>query len=129
MAEEGFLADKRYVLMDRDGTFSEEFRDVLSAAGVQPVRLPPHSPNLNSHLERFHRSLKSECLARVIFFGEQALRRATNQFLAHYHGERPHQGLDNRLIDAAPSGCLGTGPVRRRQRLGGLLNFYYREAA
>ncbi len=129
MAEEGFLDGKRYVLMDRDATFSEEFRHVLSGAVVKPLRLPPHSPNLNAHLERFHRSLKSECLSRLIFFGEQALRRAVREFLAHYHGERPHQGLGNRLIEAAQAACPATGQVRRRERLGGLLNFYYRDAA
>jgi transposase InsO family protein len=129
MADEGFLDSKRYVLMDRDATFSEEFRSVLTEAGVQPVRLPPHSPNLNSHLERFHRSLKAECLSRMIFFGEQSLRRATSEFLVHYHRERPHQGLGNRLIEARRPNQPSSGPVRRRERLGGLLNFYYRDAA
>src|SRR5262249_56591654 len=67
-AEEGFLVGKRYLLMDRDTKFSDGFREILAAAGVKSVRLPPHSPNLNAHLERFWRSLKEECLERMIFF-------------------------------------------------------------
>jgi transposase InsO family protein len=98
--EEGFLKGKRFVLMDRDAKFCEAFRNRLHDAGCEPVQLPPRSPNLNAHLERFMRSLKEECLGRMIFFGEESLRQAIRQFLGHYHQERNHQGLGNRLIDA-----------------------------
>ena len=97
-AEDGFLKGKRYVLMDRDGKFSPAFQAILKTEGVEAVLLPPKSPNLNAHLERFHRSLKEECLERMIFFGEASLRKAVSAFLAHYHAERNHQGLENRLI-------------------------------
>src|SRR5438132_7780786 len=96
-AEAGFLEGKRYLLMDGDSKFTEAFRTILEDAAVEPVLLPPRSPNLNAHLERFHRSLKEECLDRLIFFGEHSLRNAVQEFLAHYHSERNHQGLDNRL--------------------------------
>jgi transposase InsO family protein len=83
-AEVGFLRGKRYLLMDRDGKFSEMFRETLQAAGVKPVRLPPRSPNLNANIERFMRSLKEECLDRMIFFGEKSLQTATSNYVDHY---------------------------------------------
>jgi transposase InsO family protein len=128
-AEEGFLNGKRYLLMDRDGKFCDGFRKTLRRTGVTSVRLPPRSPNLNAHLERHFRSLKSECLDRLIFFGEDSLRTAITEFSCHFHTERNHQGLANRLI--APGAEVGsrTGVVACRQRLGGLLNYYFREAA
>ena len=107
---DGFLLGKRYVLMDRDAKFSAAFRSILEAADIKSVRLPPRSPNLNAHLERFFGSLKSECLDRMIFFGEESLRRAVKTFLAHYHEERSHQGLGNRLI--SPGEEAGRTSVR-----------------
>jgi hypothetical protein len=78
---------------------------------------------------RFVRTIKESCLDRMILFGEGALRTATSQFVSHYLKERNHQGLANRVINPEP--CCGrkTGAVERRQRLGGLLNYYYRAAA
>src|SRR6185295_17515887 len=96
--EDGFLKDSHYVLMDRDTKFCDAFRGNLERAGIEPVRLPPRSPNLNAHLERFMRSNREECLDRMIFFGENSLRNSIGQFLQHYHGERNHQGLKNRLL-------------------------------
>ena len=61
--------------------------------GVEVVRLPYRSPNLNAHAERFVRSIKDECLNRMIFFGERSLRKATREYAAHYHRERNHQGI------------------------------------
>jgi putative transposase len=128
-ADDGFLQGKQYLLMDRDSKFSLAFRRLLQEAGVEPVLLPARSPNLNAHLERFHRSLKAECLECLILFGEQSLRQAISAFGEHYHRERNHQGLENKLID--PDEMVGhiNGEVQCRQRLGGLLNYYYRSAA
>jgi transposase InsO family protein len=128
-AEEGFLAGKGYVLMDRDSKFSEAFRTTLLNASVQSVRLPPQSPNLNAHLERFWRSLREECLDRMIFFGEDMLGRALTEYVGHFHGERNHQGLENRLIDPGPEVGRQTGDIQCRERLGGLLRYYHRLAA
>jgi transposase InsO family protein len=128
-APEGFLLGKRYVLMDRDSKFSGAFRGLLDDAGTKPVRLPPRSPNLNAHLERFWRSLREECLDRLIFFGEGALRQAVTHFVLHFHGERNHQGLGNRLIEAGVEVGRSTGDVRCRERLGGILRYYYRQVA
>jgi len=128
-ADEGFLLGKRYLLMDRDSKFSAAFRGMLADAGTTAIRLPPRSPNLNAHLERFWRSLREECLGRMIFFGESALRRAVQEFVRHYHGERNHQGLGNQLIEAGEEVGRCAGAVECRERLGGILRYYYRQAA
>jgi putative transposase len=127
---DGFLNPSvKHVLMDRDTKFTAEFQRTLDDAGAQPVLLPPQSTNCNAHLERFFRSLKDEALSRMIFFGENALRNAVNEYLAHHHGERNHQGLDHKIID--PGGEVGRaeGPIVCRERLGGLLKYYHRQAA
>jgi putative transposase len=127
--QDGFLRGKRYVLMDRDDKFCPAFQGLLEDEGVNPVRLPPRSPNLNAHLERFVGSLKSECLERMIFFGENMLRTALRQFLEHDHAERNHQGLGNRVLEPGKEVGRGEGAVRCRERLGGVLRYYHRDAA
>ena len=126
---DGFLLGKHYVLMDRDGKFCPAFRNILTDQGAKPLLLPPRSPDLNAYIERFMRSLKSESFDRLIFFGETSLRRAVVSYLRHYHAERNHQGLGNELIH--PNDDVGrvVGRVECRERLGGLLRYYYREAA
>ena len=126
---DGFLIGRRYLLMDRDASFSTEFRDVLKRAGVKPVRIPPKAPNCNPHIERFMLSLKSECLDRMVLFGEESLRKATGEYLEHYHRERNHQGLDGKIIDAGPELGRVVGRIQRKERLGGMLRYYYRRAA
>jgi putative transposase len=126
---DGFLMGKRFVLIDRDGKFCPAFRKLLHDDDCEPLLLPPRSPNLNAHIERFMRSLKSESLDRMIFFGEKSLRRAVTAYLKHYHTERNHQGLENRLIDADAEACHAAGKIKCRERLGGMLKYYYREAA
>lgn len=85
--------------------------------------VPPRSPNLNAHAERFVRSIKEECLERVIFVGRASLRRAIAEFVAHYHSERNHQGLENRLLQPGATLTVKNSRVQRRRRLGGMLNF------
>ena len=126
---DGFLNDSRYLLMDRDTKFSKAFRDFLERSGVHCVRLPPRSPNLTPHIERFMRSIKEECLHRMIFFGEKPLRNAVREFLLHYHRERNHQGLGNQIIEPAEELGQARGDVCCRDRLGGTLRYYYRNAA
>jgi putative transposase len=127
--EDGILNGKRYLIMDRDSKFCESFRSTLQQSGVEPVILPPKSPNLNSHLERFFGSLKSECLDRMIFFGENSLRNTITSFLAHYHDERNHQGLGNKTIDQGEEVGQADGAIECRERLGGLLRYYYHRNA
>jgi transposase InsO family protein len=126
---DGFLKEKRYLIHDRDPLFTAEFQAILNASGVQSVKLPARSPNLNAHAERFVRTIKESCLERMILFGEGSLRKAIREFVSHYHFERNHQGLDNHLIVSDESHARNEGPIRRRERLGGMLNYYYREAA
>ena len=127
-ALDGFLLGKRYLLLDRDPLYTQAFRQILDQAGIKTVRLPAHSPNLNAFAERFVLSIKTECLDRLIPLGETHLRRAVLEYTKHYHDERNHQGLDNELIVPAKA-ANGVGKVNRRERLGGILSFYYREAA
>ena len=128
-AEDGFLKGKRYLLVDRDSKFCPGFRDILKNEGTEPVLLPPKSPNLNAHLERFFRSLKEEALESMIFFGEKSLRNAIREFVLHYHAERNHQGLDNKIIEPGNEVGRGEGEILCRERLGGVLRYYYRDAA
>jgi len=126
---EGFLLGKRYLIHDRDTKFTQAFDGLFKASGVEPILLPPRSPNLNAYCERFIRSIKEEALEQMVILGACALSYALQQYLEHYHTERNHQGLDNQLI--AREGAVGchTGHVVRRERLGGLLSYYHREAA
>jgi transposase InsO family protein len=126
---DGILNGKRYLIHDRDPLFTTEFLDILADVGVKSAKLPPRSPNLNAHAERFVRTIKESCLERMILLGEESLRTAIHNFVAHYHTERNHQGLANRLISPEPGHLEKTGVVQRRQRLGGMLNYYYRTAA
>ena len=127
-AVDGILHGKRYLIHDRDPLFTTEFLNMMADVDVKSVKLPPRSPNLNAHAERFVRTIKESCLERLILFGEGSLRTAIHNFVAHYHTERNHQGLANRLI-SPEQGHLGkAGIVHRRQRLGGMLNYYYRAA-
>ncbi len=96
---------------------------------MEAVRLPPRSPNLNPPLERFMRSVKEECLERMLFFGERSLQNAVADFLVHYHQERNHQGLNNRLIQPGKEVGRTAGDVACRERLGGMLRYYLRQAA
>ena len=127
--ENGFLVGKRYLLMDGDSKFCPGFKGLLESSGVTPVKLSPRSPNLNSDLERFFGSLKFECLSKMIVFGEQPLRRATVSFLEHYHGERNHQGPDNKIIEPAMEVGRCDKKIACRERLGGMLKYYHLQAA
>jgi transposase InsO family protein len=125
---DGFLRNSRYLIIDRD-TKHLPLRQVVEATDTETVRLPPKSPNLNAYIERYFRSLKSECLNRMIFFGEESLRRALRQFDEHYHRERNHQGINNRIIEPGDEVGKAGGRIQARPRLGGMLRYYYREAA
>lgn len=130
MEDTGYLSGCRYLLHGRDQKFCREFRETLAAGGVTCTPIPARSPNLNAHSERWVRSIKEECLSKLILFGESSLRRAVSNFLEHYHQERNHQGKGNVLlfpVSAAPEPS-SAGAIRCRQRLSGLLNYYSRAA-
>lgn len=126
-----YLNGCRYLLHDRDTKFCREFQDILAAGGVECTPLPPRSPNLNAHAERWIRSIREECLSQLILFGETSLRRAVSEYLEHFHKEeRNHQGKGNVLLfpvmdtrNSAPGKAIPC-----RERLGGLLKYYSRAA-
>jgi transposase InsO family protein len=130
MEEWGFLASGQYLIHDRDGKYCPAFHQIIDAAGVKRVPLPPRSPNLNAYAERWVRSVKEECLARLILFGEASLRHALTQYVEHFHHERNHQGKGNVLLFPAVSQSPAReGSIQCRERLGGLLKYYERKAA
>jgi transposase InsO family protein len=116
----------RVLICDRDSKWRGPVRECLREAGIRIVQTPYQAPNANAYAERFVRSIKEECLDRIIPLGERHFRRAVHDFVEHYHLERNHQGLGNTLIAGAPART--TGSIRRRPRLGGLLNYYERAA-
>ena len=130
MQDTGYLNGCRYLLHDRDKKFCREFRETLAASGVECTPIPARSPNLNAHAERWVRSIKEECLSKLILFGEKSLQRAVTNFLEHYHQERNHQGKENLLLFPAATQSQPSPhrPIRCQERLGGLLK-YYRHAA
>jgi transposase InsO family protein len=127
-AVDDVLHGKRYLIHDRDPLFTAEFQDLLASVGVNAIKLPPQSPNLNAYAERFVRSIKESCLDRLILFGEKSLRTAVRQFVSHYLKERHHQGLSNRLICPEAAEVGNKGSIQCRRRLGGMLNYYHRAA-
>jgi len=128
-AVSGFLVGKRFLIMDRDAVFHENFRRLLAAAGVRPVRTPPSAPNCNAHLERFNGSFKREAVDRLVLLGENHLRHVVDEYLVHYHQERNHQGRGGQIIEPGNEVGLAEGTICRRERLGGMFNYYYRDAA
>jgi len=125
---DGFLLGTKYLILDRDTKF-DAFRGVLENTDTEVILLPPRSPNLNAYCERYMRTMKSECLNKMIFFGENSLRRALKEFTEHYHSERNHQGIGNEIIEPGHEAGRTIGDVQCNERLGGMLKYYYREAA
>jgi len=123
--DDGFRSDKRYLIHDRDSKYTDQFIRILGDSGIEPIKLPRRSPNLNAFAERFVLTIKTECLDKLILFGERSLRRACSECLRHYHEERNHQGLENTLIAGQPNAI---GSIQCSERLGGLLKHYHRAA-
>ena len=128
-AVDGFLRGTRHLIHDRDPLYTCAFLEILQSSGVRPIKLPPRSPTLNAYAERFVRSIKEECLNRVVLLGEGHLRLIVEEYVEHYHRERNHQGLDSQLLERPPPRASADAEVHRRQRIGGLLSYYHREAA
>jgi putative transposase len=126
-ADNGWLVERRVLICDRDTKWSAPVRARLEEAGIRVVLTPYRAPNANAFAERFVRSIKNECLRCVIPFGERHLCRTIAEYVEHYHRERNHQGIENALIEGAAAKDH-RGRIRRRPRLGGLLNYYERAA-
>ena len=123
---DGFLREKRFLIIARDSKFTAQFRHILKEAGVRTLPISYQAPNMNALAERWVQSVKRECLDHVILFGESHLRRVLKEYLAHYNADRPHQGLGNELVGGQPS--RGVGQVVETESLGGLLRTYHRAA-
>jgi putative transposase len=128
-AMDGVLVGFKYLIHDRDPLFTTRFLEILNDTGGNSVRLPRRSPNLNAFSERFVRSIKHECLDQMIFFSGRSLRFAITDYLEHYQIERNHQGLESQIIQPEFQDNSGTGEISSRRRLGGMLNYYYRQKA
>ncbi len=130
---EPMLPNCKYLVHDRDSLFTIKFESTLKESGITTVKTPPRSPNLNPFIERFNRSIKHECINNMIIFGEKNLRRFLKQYSEHYHFERNHQGIGNEIIESDNEVLLhskkGEGEILKKERIGGLLNYYYRKAA
>ncbi len=122
---EGFLKNKKYLIHDRDPLFTKDFKEILKAGGIVCKKTTVACPNMTPYVERFIRSIKSECLNKMLIFGESHLRYVVNEYMEHYHTERPHQGIGNEIIDPQPQ---GKGEIVCHERLGGLLKSYRRAA-
>jgi putative transposase len=131
MDEWGFLGNCRYLIHDRDTKYCQSFRKIIETVDVKTLPLPARSPNLNAFSERWVKSVKDDCLSKLILFGETSLRRALREYLIHYHAERNHQGKDNVLLFPTATKVMNRvdGSVGCKERLGGLLKYYHREAA
>jgi putative transposase len=125
----GALRGCRYVLHDRHTKYMASFVAIIKSGNVKTLRLPARSPNLDAYSERWVRSVKEECLSKLILFGERPLRRVMTEYVAHYHAERNHQAKSNVLLFPRTTKTCRGGPIERRERLGDLLHYYHRDAA
>ncbi len=118
----------RFLIRDSDKKFSQAFDTVFRAEGVDVIRTPYCAPNANAHIERWIRSVREECLDKVLIINQTHLRRVMREYVQFFNTARPHQGIDQQMpiSGAAP---LGTGPVRCRNVLGGIIYDYYRDVA
>jgi transposase InsO family protein len=125
--EDGFLNGKRFLIVDRDAKLSPRFKSILAGYGVEILLTSYMAPNMNAYAERFVKSIKLECLDKMILMGRDALVRAITDYVAHYHDERSHQGIGNVLVNAVEP--QSEGVIQGRERLGGLLKYYHKKVA
>ena len=123
---DGFLKEKRYLIHDRDSLFTKRFAEILKTVGIETLKISPKNPNMTPYAERFVRTIKSECLDKILIFGEAHLRYCIEQYCLYYHHRRPHQGLDNNMIEPLPQ--VKDGKIVLEQQIGGLLKSYRRVA-
>jgi transposase InsO family protein len=126
--EDGFLKGKRFLIHDRDPLYrTNGFHEILQSTGIEPIKLPARSPDLNSIAERYVKSVKYECLNYLILSSVKQLEYALDQYQQYYHHERIHQSL-GRIIEPKHK-TDNTSEIVCIERLGGLLKSYHRLAA
>jgi putative transposase len=121
----------RFLVHDRDHRFGERFDEVFKPEGVEIIRTPWRAPRANAYAERYVRTVRTECLDRICVLNERHLESVLKTYLNYYNQERTHRGLDLRIPEGGPPLSLAgaTGPIVRRDRLGGLIHEYHRKAA
>jgi len=125
---DGFLRNMQFLVVDNDVLFTKQFCSTLADAGVEVTRTAIRAPNMNAFAERWVQTVKRECLSKLLLFGAGHLRRTLNEFAAHYHEQRPHQGIGNNLIEPSTDEPPNGNRVVVDERLGGLLRSYRRAA-
>jgi putative transposase len=126
----GALGDATYLIHDRDSKFVASFDEVFRSDGIRIILTPPRAPQANAYAERFVRTARTECLDWLLIIGPRQLNRVLKIFVEHYNCERPHRGLGRCPPTPAQPTRLPPpyAPVKRRDRLGGLVHEYYRAA-
>ena len=122
-----------FLFRDRAGQFTEVFDAALAGAGIEVVKIPPRSPQVNAYAERWVRTVRSEVTDRMLITGPRHLRAVLEEYVAHYNRHRPHRGRNLRPPDSgdgitAPVTDLATARIRRRKVLGGVIHEYDRAA-
>lgn len=118
----------RFLIRDNDTKFTHAFDTVFCSEGIDIIRIPYRAPNANAFAERWVRTVRDECLNKVLIINQAHLRRVMREFIVYHNTARPHQGIDQQ-IPVAHAAPIGSGPVRCRNVLGGIIHDYYREAA
>ncbi len=125
--QDGTLA-ARFLIRARDAKFLASFDTVLESEGLTIIQTPYRAPKANAFAERWIRSVREECLDRVLIVNECHLRRVLTEYIAYYNQRRPHQGIGQECPVPSKRG-QADGPVRCRDVLGGIIHDYFREAA
>ena len=125
---DGFLRDKKFLILDNDALYSKQFVRILKDAGTKVVHTAIQAPDMNAIAERFVGSVKRECLSKLILFGDCHLQRVLSNYADHYNQDRPHQSLDNNPIQPRPGDPPTEGEIVVDERLGGMLRSYRRSA-
>ena len=126
---DGFFLHCTHCIMDNDKIFSSAFKKMLTDFGTKPTCTVIKTPNMNSYCERYIGSYQREVLNWVISQSEEYLRKFTLEWLMYYNSERNHQGIHRKIINPGVEIGQSKGCIKMRSRLGGILHYYYREAA
>ncbi len=117
----------RFLIRDHDSKFTQAFDTVFASGGIHVIPTPLKAPNANAYAERWVRTVREECLDHLLIMNEMHLQRALKSYINYYENARPHQGLNQQM--PIPQNSPDTGPVRKREVLGGIINDYYRAQA